>query len=85
MASIYLFHVTVVWWMLNSIFLIIGFVSFSRLFVEQLENELELLQMHTQEDDESQLNTKIFRIIELHCEAKQLEHVIILVTFHRFG
>lgn len=68
-------HITLMCWTINIIFLMIGFVSFLGLHTEQLEFELENL--NTKPSDESQQNTKICSIIELHCEAKQLQHTLI--------
>lgn len=61
--------------MINAVFLVIGFVSFLGLFPEQLEYELESLYMNATKDNGTQLNTKIFRIIGLHCEAKELNQI----------
>lgn len=76
-VSMFLFHVAVMWWLMNILFCIIGFVSFLVLFADQLECELEHLNMGTKKSATSQLNTKIYRIIELHCEAKQLNKIML--------
>lgn len=69
----FLMHVTVMWWLMIIIFFVIGFVSFLLAFAEQLEHDLEQLDMDAKKSDKSnELNSKIYRIIDLHCEAKQL-------------
>lgn len=62
-------HTLLMTWMLTIICLMIGFVSFVGLYAEQLKSELK--QLDLEDTDESQLNTTICNIIELHCEAKQ--------------
>lgn len=61
---------------MNIVFMFIGFVSLLMLFAEQIEYELDLLNgIETKSNDaSSQLNAKIHRIIELHCETKRLIH-----------
>lgn len=75
MVLIFLLHMTALWWLLNIIFFLIGFVSFLALFAEQLEQELNLLNVNRKQSNGSQLNSKIFHIIELHWEAKQLSKI----------
>lgn len=56
--------------LINTLFLFVGFISFLVLFTQQIRYELGLL--NTQKNEESLLKARIGRIIDLHCEAKQL-------------
>lgn len=71
-------HIIIFTWLMNIVFMVIGFVSFLVLFAEQFEHELDLLNaMDTNKSNaSSQLNAKIHRIIGLHCETKQLNKVM---------
>lgn len=68
-------HINIMWWLFNILFLFIGFVSILVLFSEQLRSEIDLMNMNIKEGDESLLNTKLCHIINLHCEAKQLNYI----------
>lgn len=59
-------------YLINTMFLFGGNVSFLVLFTEQLQYELRLFSLNTEKNEEFVLKAQIGRIIDLHCIAKQL-------------
>lgn len=64
---------TTMMWLTCILFLVVGVVSFLVLFVRDIKNKLEHLKSYaTPTHSETELNERIFAIIQCHCEAKQL-------------
>lgn len=64
---------TAMMWLTCIIFLIVGVTSFLVLLVRDIKNKLgNLKSFATSIRSETELNKKIFAIIQSHCEAKQL-------------